>query len=425
MSNTVVLTPAAVNKYLKSIIEGDKFLKYFLITGEISNFKRHSSGTLYFSIKDNEATISCSMWPTNAKNIDFDIKEGDKVEITASIFLNVKTGYYSLNVSKMKLDGEGDLYQKFLKLKNDLNKKGYFDQNSKKEIVKVPKRIGVVTSPTSAAVRDIITTIKRRYPICEVIIIPTLVQGSSAAMDIAKNINRAQSLDLDVLIVGRGGGSIEDLWSFNEEIVADATYNSKVPIISCVGHETDTTIIDYVADMRAPTPTAAAELATPDIKKLRSEVSELVKIISDNLNNKIKIRKVSLDSLVNNQYFENPLFKATMEFDQLNMKFIREVNNLNISLLNNKNKLDTFENSILEVIKTKQNNYNLNLEKMSSSLDELNPLTILSRGFSVSTFDNKVIKKTSDIKLDDSIKIQVVDGVITTKVIDIKKENNE
>lgn len=417
MSNVVVLTPSAVNKYLKTIIEGDRFLKYFVISGEISNFKRHSSGTLYFSIKDNEATISCSMWSSNAHGLAFNPKDGDLVEITASIFLNVKSGYYSLNVSKMKLDGEGDLYQKFLQLKTMLEQKGYFSQTHKQSINKFPHTIGLITSPTSAAVKDMITTIKRRYPVAKIIIIPTLVQGKAASRDIAKNIKRANEMQcFDVLIVGRGGGSIEDLWAFNEEIVAEATFNSQVPIISSVGHETDTTIIDYVADLRAPTPTAAAEMATPSSNDLNREVNTFVKTIGEIITQKTKVKHLELTNLINNQYFTNPLFKKTIDFDNLCTRLIKETNNLNLELANNLNQINTLSQNSEITIKKKVDKLNNNLEHSIATLNELNPLTILSRGYSYVESDLKVIKSIDEVELNQALEIKLNDGIIKAKV---------
>ncbi len=424
MAKEIVLTPAAVNKYLKNILEQDKFLKYFTIGGEISNFKRHSSGTLYFSIKDNEATISCAMWKNNADKLTVLPKEGDQVELKASIYLNVKTGYYSLNVSDLSLAGAGDLYKRFLALKNDLEKQGYFSPSNKQAIPSFVKRVGVITSPTSAAVRDIITTIKRRYPICEIVVIPTLVQGVNAKDDIAKNINRANELgDFDVLIVGRGGGSIEDLWAFNELVVANAAFNSKIPIISSVGHETDTTIIDYIADMRAPTPTAAAELATPDIQKLNQDIDQTIKNIASLVEQKMNVDKIKLDNLISNQYFLNPILKSISNFDNLSNKLNQQANNLNLKLSTSQNKLENNLSLMTNLVNNKINNQTYQVKHLAAGLDQLNPLAILSRGYGVVYHDDKPLVDVNSVDVDDEITLRVTNGNIKTRVI--SKETNE
>ena len=250
-NNDKYLSVSALTGYLKYKFDSDEHLKCVFLKGEISNFKSHSSGHLYFNIKDDKSKINAIMFSMNAKKLAFTPVEGSKVLIVGRVSVYEATGNYQIYIDEMIEDGVGNLYIAYEKLKNDLEKEGLFDINHKLSIPKFPKRVGVVTAPTGAAIRDIISTIKRRYPICEIIIFPSLVQGEMAASDIVKNIEKAENYDLDVLIVGRGGGSIEDLWPFNEEIVARAIYKCTIPTISAVGHEIDFTIADFVADLRA------------------------------------------------------------------------------------------------------------------------------------------------------------------------------
>ena len=266
--NNDYITISELSKYIKSNFDNDNFLRKVYIKGEISNFKNHTTGHFYFSLKDSGSRINAVMFSSSARNIKFIPKDGMTVLVTGRVTVYEATGNYQIYVEEMLEDGLGNLYVAFEQLKEKLAKEGLFDKDKKKKIVRCPKKIGIVTASTGAAIRDILTTIKRRYPICETILFPALVQGENAKEDIVRKINLANTYDIDTLIVGRGGGSIEDLWPFNEEIVARAIYNSKVPVISAVGHEIDFTISDFVADLRAATPTAAAELAVPDINTI-------------------------------------------------------------------------------------------------------------------------------------------------------------
>ena len=262
--NNNYITVAALTRYIKYKIDNDANLNEVYIKGEISNFKHHSRGHFYFTIKDEESRINAIMFASSTKNINFEPIDGMKVLVKGRISVFEQTGNYQIYVTDMMEDGIGNLYALFEKLKKDLEKEGLFDKAHKKQIPKIPNRIGVVTAPTGAAIKDIISTINRRYPLCEVILFPSLVQGREAKDDIVRNIKIADTYNLDTLIVGRGGGSLEDLWAFNEEVVARAIYECKTPVISAVGHEIDFTISDFVSDVRAATPTGAAELAVPD-----------------------------------------------------------------------------------------------------------------------------------------------------------------
>ncbi|MGL5020423.1 MAG: exodeoxyribonuclease VII large subunit [Mycoplasmatales bacterium] len=422
--NKLVLTPAAVNKYIKSILEDDNYLRSFFIEGEISNLKCHSNGNFYFSIKDAEAQINCVMFKNYVINMSFKPVEGNKVELSGSIYENIKTGFYSINVRTMEMQGVGDLSKQFNELKYRLQTEGLFDQQHKKEIPKFNKTIAVVTSPTSAAVLDITTTIKRRFPLAQVIIIPTLVQGQRAAKNIVDNIKRANSINnVDVIIVGRGGGSIEDLWAFNEEIVARAVYESKKPIISCVGHETDITIIDYVSDLRAPTPTAAAEMATENIEELTQTINTNIFTISKIINDKIEYKKMQLSNIKQNQYFLDPLLQKRLNLDNLNNIFEFKKKDFKNNISTSKIKLE----NLLSTIISNQNQFIVENKKSINSihnqLDNLNPLNIMSRGFAYATVNEKLVKSIDDIIEGDVIDLKVVDGTIKASVI--RKEYDE
>lgn len=424
MANNLVLTPAAVNKYIKSLLEGDKYLKRFDIEGEISNFKSHSNGNFYFSIKDNEAQINCVMFKSYANNINFVPSEGAKVIMSGTIYENIKTGFYSINVRKMEEEGIGDLAKEFSELKQRLQNEGLFDENHKQVIKKNYQTVGVVTSPTSAVIQDIIITIKRRNPLTKIIIFPTLVQGKKAAENIVKNINRANELNLvDVLIVGRGGGSIEELWSFNEEEVAKAVFASKIPIVSSVGHETDTTIIDFVSDLRAPTPTAAAELVTFDLMNMQNQTKSRVIQISKIIEDKINYKKVQLQNLTQNQYLINPFIQKRINFDFINQQLITGTNRLNERFKLHHEQLGYKDNQLRTNVDKKLINSKTKLTNIHKQLDNLNPLAILSRGFSVVRSNDQIISSIEDIVVDSLLTIKVLDGEINSKVI--SKEKNE
>ena len=299
-----VLTVSALNNYIKSIFDNNIYLQSFLIEGEVSNFKWHSSGHLYFSLKDNSSQINCVMFASSARTLNFTPKNGNKVILRGRLSSYTATGTYQIYVSKMKLAGIGDLFLKFEQLKKELNSLGYFNEDRKKKIPRFVHTIGVVTSPTGAVIRDIIKTINKRYNKVKLILYPTKVQGEGAEKLIAASLNKANEDGLvDVIILARGGGSMEDLWPFNERIVADAIYHSKVPIISAVGHETDFTIADYVADLRSPTPTAAGTYVVPDKESLFEQTNNVYKLLNKIYQNRIdelNMQVLTLDKSLNN-----------------------------------------------------------------------------------------------------------------------------
>ena len=423
MNKDKYLTVGALTRYIKYKIDNDKHLKTVFLKGEISNFKMHSTGHMYFSIKDETSKINAIMFSRDAKNVTFEPKEGTKILVVGRISVYESTGNYQIYVSEMIEDGVGNLYIAFEKLKEKLSKEGLFDDKYKKKIPKMPKKIGIITAPTGAAIKDILSTIKRRYPICETILFPSLVQGDNAKEDIVKNLKIANTYDLDVIILGRGGGSIEDLWPFNEEIVAREIFASKIPIISAVGHEVDFTIADFVADLRAPTPTGAAEMAVPNMIDIINHIKQLTIRLNESLNKKIKLEKINLEKSKNSIVIKNPMIMIDNKKQKIDLIKESVIRILNLKLENNKNKIEKIkQNYILnnpEVIyKEKQNKLSNLIEK----LELVNPLGVLKRGYSITKQDNKVITKIKDIKKTKPLIIKLQDGDIETEIKNIKED---
>lgn len=443
--NEKYLTVSTINRYIKNKLDTDEKLQQVFIKGEISNFKFHSSGHLYFSIKDETSKINAIMFSSNARGLKFNPVDGNKVLIKGRISVYEATGNYQIYVEEMLEDGVGNLFVAFEKLKKQLASEGLFDAKYKKPIPKYPEKIGVITANTGAAIKDIISTIKRRYPIGQVILFPSLVQGENASKDIVKNIELANTYDLDVLIVGRGGGSIEDLWPFNEEIVARAIFKSNIPIISAVGHEIDYTIADFVADLRAPTPTGAAEMAVPNLVDLTKYIDQLKIRLSCDVLKKINMQKLYLDSLKNSYILKNPtiiyenkkqkidlindkineiIFKK-LEFQKLYLNNIKNsyiLNNPRFLYQKNKDKLLIIEDRLNKNIKLKLDN-NINyLNSLIMKLELINPLNVLKRGFSLTYKNNKVVKSVKKINKDDTLCIKLNDGNITVSVEEVNCE---
>ena len=412
-------TVSQINKYINRKLKTDPNLKNIYIKGEISNYRDSFSGHSYFTLKDETSEISAVMFKGNKKRfLKFEPKDGMKVIVKGKIEVYEKSGKYQLYATTITEDGIGDLYVAFEQLKKKLEKEGLFDDAHKKEIPKYPKRIGVVTAQTGAAVKDIITTIGRRYPQCEILVFSTLVQGEMAAGQIVRQIRHAQNYDLDTLIVGRGGGSIEDLWPFNEEIVAREIYSCRIPVISAVGHEIDYTISDFVADLRAPTPTAAAEFAVPDLKEVQYKINQINIRLNNNIKDKITKNKTRLNNISQKQIFKNP--ESIYEIKEMNLDNL--ISKLHFSSRNiiseNKNRLFKLENSIVlknpkEITKQKRDAYLRNVEK----LEILNPLLTLKRGYAIAKVDDMVIASAKDVKSGDKLDIEFDDGTINTKVI--------
>lgn len=426
MNQNKYLTVGALTRYLKVKFDRDINLQTVFLKGEISNFKSHSTGHLYFSIKDETSKINAIMFSANAKNLKFTPTDGMKILVVGRVTVYEATGNYQIYVEEMLEDGVGNLYIAFEKLKEQLSKEGLFDKKYKKQIPKYSKRVGIVTAPTGAAIRDILTTIKRRYPICETILFPSLVQGENAKEDIVKKINMAQNYDIDVLIVGRGGGSIEDLWPFNEEIVARAIFASTIPVISAVGHEIDFTIADFVSDLRAPTPTAAAELAVPNMIDVLNLIGQYKIRITESINKKINYCDLYLDSIKNSFVIKNPLLiyenkeqKLDILTENINRLFNHKLDLLNEKISNLKNKqIFINPNKIFE-------SYNKELQIIIDKLTLLNPLNVLKRGYSVTYINKQIVKSITNLSEGNNIQIKLKDGIIDATIKKIVEEKDE
>ncbi len=376
-----------INAYIKRIIDSNGVLNNFWIHGEISNFKRHQSGHLYITLKDENSVIKAVMFKSYAATLNFNPKDGMLIIARGRIGVYEANGTYQLYIEEMLQSGTGDLQAKFEKLKLRLEAEGLFDETTKKPIPKIPTRVGVCTAVTGAAVRDIINVITRRFPLAEIIVFPTIVQGEQAAASIVSAIEWFNKNNAaDVLIVGRGGGSIEDLWAFNEEVVAYCIFNSNIPIISAVGHETDFTIADFVSDLRAPTPSAAAELAVPSFENILDKLSDFEKTIIKNINDKLEFLKLRADKT----YPAPP----TEYITKTKSKFLLCDEKLN--------------KNIEKVFVISKNRYSA----LVANLDTLSPLSVLSRGYSI-PFDKNgnIIRTSTDLKSGDRFLLKMTDGI--------------
>lgn len=419
--NDKYLTVTALTKYLKYKFDSDANLRKVFLKGEISNFKPHTTGHFYFSIKDENSKINAIMFSTHTKKLNFMPSEGMKVLVTGFVSVYEATGNYQIYVDDIIEDGLGNLYVAFEKLKAKLEKEGLFDNKYKKEIPKIPEKVGIVTASTGAAIKDIISTIKRRYPICETYLFPCLVQGEMAAKDIVKKINQANKYDLDVLIVGRGGGSFEDLNSFNDEEVARAIFKSRIPVISAVGHEIDFTIADFVADMRAPTPTGAAEIAVPNINDLNKIIHQYNIRLNEGINKKVNYLKLYMDSLKNSFVIKNPMLMYNNKKQQLDLIHER----LNKGIINkvnkNKEKIEYLKtNYILNNPDILYKNHVIKLNNLIEKLEIINPLGVLKRGYTLTYKNDELVKKVDDVKVNDVIDIKFSNGNIKAVVNEIQ-----
>ncbi|MDP4085592.1 MAG: exodeoxyribonuclease VII large subunit [Bacillota bacterium] len=446
MQEQKYLTVHALTKYIKRKFEADPHLQNVFVKGEISNFKQHSSGHMYFTLKDEKARILAVMFSSQSQTLKFMPENGLKVILRGEITVYDPSGQYQIYVKEMRPDGIGDLYLAYEQLKKRLEQEGLFAKAMKKMIPPFPKTIGVITSPTGAAIRDIITTIKRRYPIVKILIFPALVQGENAGASIVNAIGKANTTkEIDVLIVGRGGGSIEELWAFNEEQVARAIFLSEIPVISAVGHETDFTIADFVADLRAPTPTGAAELAVPHIDELMERVLQRQTRLLQAMKEKLRFSKEQVNRLTRSYAFRYPerLYEQKLEqVDKLDDRLFKGVARLTSNkgmehenllkrlernhprqLLKNSEEVFNRTNkamnrAILQILRKKQAEY----RHVNSTLDALSPLKIMDRGYSlVYLNDEKLVKSTKQVNVNDSVQITLTDGTLICKVED-KKE---
>lgn len=386
-----------LNKYIKGKFEEDEYFANVLVEGEISNYKHHYTGHLYFTLKDENSLIKCIMFKTYTGHLDFEPKDGMKVMILGSVSVFERDGTYQLYAKAMKQVGMvGDLRAAYEELKQKLEKEGLFDEAHKKQIPTYPKVIGVLTSNTGAVIRDIINVSTRRNPNVVIKLFPVPVQGEGAAEKIAKGIEFMNEHKLaDVLIVARGGGSLEDLWPFNEEVVARAIYASELPVISAVGHETDFTISDFVADLRAPTPSAAAELAVPDIAELQLKIAGYQNRYKQALIRKVQLMKLRYEKCMQSRVFTQPLQKINEQYMIIDMK------------------VKSMEHSILQRLQTEKANF----QKLVLQLDTLSPLKTLARGYGIIYKQGTRVKKITDLKEKDDVSIRLQDGEVKATIV--------
>lgn len=396
-----IYTVSKLNEYIKRVLSNDPRLAQVWVRGEISNLTKHSSGHYYFTLKDRGSQVSCVSFRSTNRGLKFDPETSMKVLVFGTVDVYTVRGQYQLRVLDMRPDGIGELYKAYEQLRNKLDDEGLFDTSRKRSIPKYPRRVGVVTSPTGAAIHDILNVLKRRYPV-DILLSPATVQGDASAESIADAIEKLNHTDVDVIIVGRGGGSMEDLWSFNEELVARAISRSAIPIVSAVGHETDITIADFTADLRAPTPSAAAELVVPDVVALKRHVDSLsqrmeqaaIRMISDN-----SARIIYLQSRI-------------------------EPNKLSDFLRQNVQRVDELAYRMERAMHGSVESRTMQLATFAGRLNAVSPLKTLERGYSIAskTNDGKLVRSIDDISEGDGISLIVTDGRISCKVGSVSKE---
>ena len=392
----MAISVTELNSYIKNKIADDEYLNNVLIKGEISNFKNHYTGHMYFTLKDENSLIKCVMFKTYAQKLNFMPKDGMKVFVLGGVSVFERDGVYQIYVKAMQEDGVGILYKKYEELKQRLEQEGYFAEEHKKAIPQMPKIIGVLTSQTGSVIRDIINVSTRRNPNVNIRLYPVPVQGEGAAEKIADGIKFMNKNQLaDILILARGGGSLEDLWPFNEEIVAHAIYNSGIPVISAVGHETDFSISDFVADLRAPTPSAAAELAVPDVYEVKQKINSYQNRLRLSLVKKVEIMKLRYEKCMSSRVFKEPL------------------RNINDNYL----KVDTYIKKLENIIKTKQKEEKTKYVELVAKLDTLSPLKTLTRGYSLVEKNNNIIKSAKDVNTGDKIDLKFSDGTKQAEIL--------
>ncbi len=449
MSASSYLTVKALTKYIKRKFDADPHLRDVYVKGELSNVKLHSSGHIYFTLKDDSSRIQATMFRTQAAKLAFKPEEGMQVYIRGDINVYETAGSYQLYAQTMEPDGIGGLFVAFNQLKEALQKEGLFNPNFKQQIPKYPKTIGVLTATTGAAIRDICTTINRRYPQAEIHIYSTLVQGTGAAANIVKNIQLANKhAQCDVLIVGRGGGSIEDLWAFNEEIVARAIFESRIPIISAVGHETDTTIADFVADLRAPTPTAAAELAVPNQHELVQRILASQTSLHQMMTAQLRFERNRLTKYMQSYPLATPerlyrpfterlaqtelqlqqalqmyVIKKRSEFDRLaaTIKVHSPVQTIRLQQQKRIQLQDQLQRAIQQRLQEEKSKLGANIRTLAA----LNPLSMMEKGFSVTYHDAAIVKQASHLSIGDTVQIQYIDGLVSATVTKIELQEGE
>lgn len=395
-------TVTEINQYIKNMFIKDPYLNHIYVKGEVSNCKYHTSGHIYFTLKDNQGQLACVMFAGQRRGLTFRMEEGQSVIVLGSVSVYERDGKYQLYANQIVLDGQGALYERFEKLKKDLEAEGLFDKAHKKPIPSYPKRVGIVTASTGAAIQDIINISKRRNPYIQLILYPALVQGAGAPESIVRGIKALDKLRPDVIIVGRGGGSIEDLWAFNEEIVARAIYSCNTPIISAVGHETDVTIADYVADLRAPTPSAAAELAVNDYISFMNLLQEYRRRIHKTTMHNVTYHQSRLRELKLRLLYVSPSYQIKQKRQLLMDMEQRMAYSMNRSLKDTRHKLELY----------------------ITKLESLSPLTKLKKGYAlVRGEDGMPVQSIKMVAKNDLLRISLLDGDIVSRVDDIEEHN--
>lgn len=431
---------------IKSVVNLEPQFKNVSIVGELSNFTHHNSGHFYFSIKDKEATLSAVMFRSHAQRVKFKPKQGDKVVIMGDLDVYKATGRIQMMVRQMNLDGLGDLYAEFERLRTHLQKQGLFDVEHKKAIPLYPKKIGVITGENSAAAADMHTTLSNRWPLAKVTYYYSLVQGEFAKDALIEALEKADNDGLDVIIMARGGGSIEDLWPFNEEELVYKIFEAKTPIITGVGHESDITLVDYVADYRAATPTAASVKATPDIHQLYEDLRNYKNAMYRSTVSLLTKEKTHLENIQSKHVFKRPeaIFdRYYMALDIFNAKLSSQTNlfvqyqnklahynvafihNINQKVAQNSLAIENFNKEIMHLIDDRLNNQKYQLSKLYQTFDLLNPFKLMQKGYAIATLEDHTLQSIEDVKLNDTIKIQLKDGTLMSKVIDIKGDKDE
>lgn len=449
MSENPYLTVYSLTKYIKRKFEADPYLRNVFVKGELSNVKIHPSGHIYFTLKDEKSRIQSAMFRATAKELKFKPEEGMNVLITGDVNVYESSGQYQLYVQSMQPDGVGSLYLAFEQLKKELASEGLFDARWKQQLPPLPRKIGVITAQSGAAIRDICSTIQRRYPLAEIVLFPAIVQGPQAAPSIIHALEQAGShSSIDVIILGRGGGSIEDLWAFNEESVARAIFSCRIPIISAVGHETDTTIADFVSDMRAPTPTAAAELAVPSREELFERILDRKRTIYRSFSNQIKHERKRLMNYQQSYPLQFPerLYRPfTEKLSSIDDRLLRSRNELTANRIAEHARLNRMLSSYSPSQRIREGSRNTSLltERMTRAmrnelrnrtdqfastirmLKALNPLDIMDRGFSIVYKDGNVANSIETLEVGDTVHVQLQDGSLETEIKFIKMKDKE
>jgi exodeoxyribonuclease VII large subunit len=395
-------TVTEINQYIKNMFIKDRMLNWVFIKGEVSNCKYHTSGHIYFTLKDAQGQLACVMFAGQRKGLTFRLEEGQSVIALGSVNVYERDGKYQLYANEIVLDGQGILYEKFEKLKKSLEEEGLFDRAHKKPIPAFPKKVGIVTASTGAAIQDIINISKRRNPYVQLVLYPALVQGAGSAESVAKGIAVLDKLGLDTIIVGRGGGSIEDLWAFNEEMVARAIYHCKTPIISAVGHETDVTIADFVSDLRAPTPSAAAELAVNDYISFQGTIRDYHRKLSREMQQQLNLCRNKIRELKLRLFYASPAYQIRQRRQYLTDVEQKLQNRMNQSLKENRHKLELY----------------------IAKLEGLSPLSKLSKGYAlIIGEDNKPLQSIQKASKNELLTVSLLDGDLKTRVEDICEKN--